>query len=87
MIRTTVIQVLTTTLFPPQEQYMLVHDALAEYIMGGGHTEFRDCNLSEYLRDLTETGDEQTDTALTRQYQVSNLGPHSTVPGERHSLK
>lgn len=49
---------------------MLIHDAIAEYILTQGDTEVKECDLSKHLVDLTN----QVNGAITQleaQYSVS----------------
>lgn len=53
-----------------QEQYMLIHDALAEYILTQGDTEVKESDLTKHLAELTN----QVNGAITKlevQYDVS----------------
>ncbi|KAL5015070.1 hypothetical protein ScPMuIL_009340 [Solemya velum] len=70
-----------------EEQYMLVHDALAEYILSSGNTEIREQNISTYLRDIMKCEEKEEETLLQKQYQlVTGFTPkfddlvHATKP-------
>jgi len=54
-----------------QEQYMLIHDALAEYILSHD-TEIKHGDLSAYIEKLTKVHDGEKDTPLDRQYRVGS---------------
>ena len=54
-----------------QEQYMLIHDAIAEYILTQGETEIRDADISKYVSDLTRQMNGEI-APITIQYNVSH---------------
>ncbi|XP_069101709.1 tyrosine-protein phosphatase 99A-like isoform X3 [Argopecten irradians] len=52
-----------------EEQYMLIHDAIAEYILSND-TEIKHGDLSEYINKITQLQDGEKESALERQYQL-----------------
>lgn len=48
---------------------MLIHNALAEYILSSGNTEIREQNISPYLQNITKS-EKEGETMLEKQYQV-----------------
>ena len=59
-------------LFLLQEQYMLIHDAIAEFILTKGETEIKDVDISKYVSDLTRQINGEI-TPLQIQYNVSKV--------------
>ncbi|KAL4226612.1 Protein tyrosine phosphatase [Mactra antiquata] len=58
-----------------EEQYMLIHDAIAEYILTQGDTEIKEHDISKYLENVTKQTNGEL-TSLDIQYNlVTNFSP------------
>ncbi|KAJ8301223.1 hypothetical protein KUTeg_020210, partial [Tegillarca granosa] len=53
-----------------EDQYMLIHDALVEYIISGGDTEVKKSDLSKFIDKLTEKEDGVEESLLDKQYKL-----------------
>ena len=54
-----------------QEQYMLIHDALVEYLLSHD-TEVRNGEINKYIQNLTKF-DDNNSSQLQKQYEVCKL--------------
>ncbi|KAL3853318.1 hypothetical protein ACJMK2_016867 [Sinanodonta woodiana] len=75
-----------------EEQYMLVHDALVEYVITQGETEVRDQDISKYVANLTKVLDGEKDSLLDKQFRIvteykSLKGDCSHAEKEANKLK
>lgn len=52
-----------------EEQYMLIHDAIAEYIISHD-TEIKHGDLTAYIEKISQIHDGEKETALERQYKI-----------------